>query len=212
MRSRAASHWTAIKPDRLRPKVSALWADRVLREMCSDGSVAIAGVSSPLASPSIASDPVDFAIARALFPLTFGSLPHRRRVLIASRMLEANVKPRQHSRSVDSRSPPLRKSRLVRDKNDTPFIWIVSSSDRGYIRCRVLQFHSMEVAEVVERAIARAILRGEPIDELTTRAGMLPSEFDEGTFDDAEVAAAYLASDKDPALRASARLLLAEIR
>jgi hypothetical protein len=112
---------------------------------------------------------------------------------------------------VDSRSSPLRKSRLVRDKNDTPFIWIVSSSDGGYVRCRVLQFHSMEVAEIVERAIARAILRDQSIDELTTRAGMLPSEFDEGTFDNAEVAAAYLASDKDPALRSSARLLLSEM-
>ncbi len=58
--------------------------------------------------------------------------------------------------------------------------------------------------EIVERAIARAILRGEPIDEPTTRAGMLPSEFDEGTFNSAEVVVAYLASDKDPGLHASA--------
>jgi hypothetical protein len=92
-----------------------------------------------------------------------------------------------------------------------PFVWVFHAAGRGFVRCRVLQFDSVETAATIERQIALAIDRGGSIDELSTRAGMIPFATDEGTFNDVDLAIEFLASKADVVLCAKARRLLSKM-
>ena len=107
--------------------------------------------------------------------------------------------------------PGCRAVKLVYDRGENPFVWLVDASNHESIRCCVWAFESPEEAECVQRATTKAIGPGAPIDEVLARTGFARHAA-QGSFQHAQAVVEFLAKDIDPALRANARSFLQEMK
>lgn len=110
-----------------------------------------------------------------------------------------------------STMPGCRAVKLVYDRGENPFVWLVDASTDEWIRCCVWAFDSPEEAEPARRATAKSIDLGAPIDEVLTRTGFMRHAA-QGSFPHAQAVVEFLANELDPTLRANARNFLEEMR
>jgi hypothetical protein len=110
-----------------------------------------------------------------------------------------------------STMPGCRAVKLVYDRGENPFVWLVDASNDESIRCCVWAFELPEEAQSAQRATAKSIGLGAPIDEVLARTGFARHAA-QGSFQHAQAVVEFLAKDIDPELRANARSFLKEMQ
>jgi hypothetical protein len=105
----------------------------------------------------------------------------------------------------------IRVPRVVRDRADKFFLWIVDASDHASIECRIVDISSCAHGSCAVRLFADAVSFKGPIDDLIARAGLTQHIVNAATFADPETVVKFLAGENDRALQWNARKLLDEL-